>query len=115
MILTGRITQSLDHLEVAVSLNPNYSKAYSYKAWVLCIIGRFSEALELCHLAISISDRVPDTYYIRARAYHGLHMYRKAIADIDSFLSLEGTPKTFSTIQAKKVKKAVSKCENVEF
>ena len=81
ILLSAREFDRADqHSSRALALNPNDGDAVAYRAYILCFLGRPTEALPLIQRAIALNPFYPAWYWtILARALHGAGRHADAI------------------------------------
>jgi tetratricopeptide (TPR) repeat protein len=53
----GNYEVALENFNLAISINPNYSKAYGHRGFVRFIMGDITGALEDCYRALAINPQ----------------------------------------------------------
>jgi len=90
----GALSESVNALERAINLNPNYADAYAYLSLIYLGIGKPDEALSAIQTAMRLNPRYP-FWYIRNRGLISYMegKYSPAIADLEE--AAEQNPTTF--------------------
>jgi tetratricopeptide (TPR) repeat protein len=102
----GMLTASLENYEKALSLNPNYSRAWAYKGYSLFKMNRMEEAIACCNQCLKMSPTdVPDAYYIRGCILQNQGRMHLAAKDFTEFLSIFHKAKFFTREMAEAMKK----------
>lgn len=81
LLLMNKIEESLADYRKAIDLAPDNFYIVTNYCSSLNHVGRHQEAIEACTKAISINEKYPMAYYIRARAYEKLGKSDLSMAD----------------------------------
>lgn len=82
----GDTTAALSAIDEAISLQPDYYAAFTFRAAVLRVMGNYEEAIRASVQAISIDPTQADGYFNQALSYLELKQYDKAVASVDEWL-----------------------------
>jgi tetratricopeptide (TPR) repeat protein len=87
----GDFDAALNIYEQLISLFPTEAKFFAYRGFTYFQKKEWRLAIQCFSSAISIKNDVPNTYFLRARAYEELQDLDNALADYDSSLRYEPT------------------------
>lgn len=78
----GDLDQAISDYNIAIAINPNYSKAYSHRGLAYAYKGDFDQAISDYNKAIIINPNYAKTYAKRALAYFSKQEYDKSWEDV---------------------------------
>lgn len=77
----GNIMEAENDLDIALSIDPGFARAYNLRGGIYRSLGNLDLALEEYNLAISYDDSYAPYYYNRAKVESDLGDYNSAVAD----------------------------------
>ena len=80
--------KSIEYFTKAISIDPNYAKAYNSRGDIYEILKRYNEAIADYTKAISIKPYHAQYYYKRGSVYNKIEKYNEAIADYTKAISI---------------------------
>lgn len=81
--------KAIEYYSKAISIDPNFVKAYSKRGGVYGMLERYNEAIADFTKAISIDPNFKWAYFGRGFAYTCLEKYNEAIADYTKTVSID--------------------------
>jgi len=85
----GRFLEALEHFDRTLVLDPDHSKAWTFRGVVLIHLDRSEEALESCDRSLSIDPSDSEAWMFRGVALQRLNCYREAYASYDRALGIQ--------------------------
>jgi len=89
----GNYTGALQATEKALSLQPNFSLAWTQEAGLLVVLGRDNEAVSAADKAIAGNPNISEAWANRADALNNLGKYQDALQSADKAIALDPTLK----------------------
>ena len=89
----GNYTAALQATEKALSLQPNFSLAWTQEAGLLVVLGRDNEAVTAADKAISGNPNISEAWANRADALNNLGRYQEALQSANQAITLDPTLK----------------------
>jgi tetratricopeptide (TPR) repeat protein len=85
-----------------VSLNPDYARAFCYRAYVHFLMKHHEEAVQDCeHVIKLLPTDIPDVYYVRGLLYAEKEELDRAIRDLQYCLEIQYKTRVFSVSTVK--------------
>jgi tetratricopeptide (TPR) repeat protein len=81
----GRYDEAITEFTKAIELDPNYIKAYNYRAWIYRDKEQYADSSK----AIELNPELAEAYLTRASAYIYREQYNAAIFDYSKALELD--------------------------
>jgi predicted O-linked N-acetylglucosamine transferase (SPINDLY family)/ADP-heptose:LPS heptosyltransferase len=85
----GLLQDALTSYEQAISINPNYARAYSNRGNVLQTLKRFSEALQSYDQALAIRPDYAEAFYNKGNTLQTINRLEDAIANYQQCLTIK--------------------------
>ena len=85
----GDLAKAMELLNKAISLQPNFLKAYLSRAQAHMSLGENEKAFEDFNAALQINPEEPDIYLKRGQVYSDLKQYEKAFEDYNHAVRLK--------------------------
>jgi tetratricopeptide (TPR) repeat protein len=89
----GKFQEALQATDKALSLQPNFSLAWTQKAGLLVVLGRAEEAVAAADNAIAGNANISEAWANRADALNNLGRYKEAIQSANRAITLDPTLK----------------------
>jgi tetratricopeptide (TPR) repeat protein len=87
----GNYTEALKATEKALSLQPNFSLAWTQEAGLLVVLGRDSDAVTAADKAIAGNPNISEAWANKADALNNLGRYQEAIQSANQAITLDPT------------------------
>ncbi|MBF0316610.1 MAG: tetratricopeptide repeat protein [Nitrospirae bacterium] len=88
LFVEGEYQASIDALDKAIALNPEYTEAYVNRGSSYKMLGKNQQALYDYNHAIELNPRLPVAYFYRGFFYYDLNKVQQAIDDFDVAIDL---------------------------
>ena len=85
----GKLEQSIQDYDIAISLNSNYAKVYINRGAAYYNLRNYEQAIQDEDKAIQLNPKYASAYYNRGLANDGLGQFELAVQDFDKAIQLE--------------------------